>query len=192
MGVREYRPEDSRRQIHWKATARTGDLAVKVLEHVSQTTIMLVLNAATFEQVWIGVDRASQDAVVETAAGLARASLTEGLAVGLAANGAAPGFGRGIRVAPGRGRAQLRALLEGLAAVSSYVTVPPERLVAREARSAPWGATLVVITPVVAPALAAQMARVRRTGRPVALVAPLEAGAARIPGVARFPLVIGA
>ena len=35
MGVREYRPEDEFRRVHWPATARTGELQVKVHQPTS-------------------------------------------------------------------------------------------------------------------------------------------------------------
>jgi uncharacterized protein (DUF58 family) len=188
VGVREYRSGDARKQIHWKATARTGALAAKVLEEVAESTLVLVLNAATFEQVWIGVKRDEQDAAVEMTAGLADRALAAGLSVGLAVNGAIPGSGRPIRVAPRRGRDQLRRLLEALAAVSTFVTMPPEKLVALESRRASWGATLAVVTPIVTDALLAQLARVRRSGRPVALVALTSEPAGPTGGVPVFYL----
>ena len=48
MGVREYRPEDSFRRIHWPATARTGQLQVKVYQPTSGQVMMVCLNVSTF------------------------------------------------------------------------------------------------------------------------------------------------
>lgn len=183
VGIRDYRPEDSRRQIHWKATARAGALRVKVLEAVAGHTMVFVLNAATFERTWIGVRRDVQDACVEAVAALAADALRRGHAVGIAANGVAPGTGRSIRVPPGSGRGHLRQILEALAAVSTFITAPPEKLLAREARLAPWGATLVLVTPFLTDALEVQLVRIHRAGRPVGVVSINEGPAPYLAGI---------
>lgn len=42
-GVREYRPGDQRRWIHWRTTARTGQLAVREHEDPAQSPVVLVV-----------------------------------------------------------------------------------------------------------------------------------------------------
>lgn len=170
VGVREYRPEDPRRHVHWKATARLGQLQVRVPETVSQAAVLLVLNAATFPQPWMGVDPVRQEQAILVAASIARHAVGHRQAIGLAANGVEPGSGRALRVPLGRSPAALRRVLAALAAVGAFVTVPIEQLVTSESRRAPLGATLVVVTPIVGPALLGQLTRLRRAGRRTVLV----------------------
>ncbi len=170
VGVREYRPRDSRRRVHWKATARTGELRVKVEERVARSALVVLLNAATFRRPWIGVNPERQEAAISVAASVAADAIGRRRQVGLIANSTVRARGRPIRVPPGRRQSHLRRILEALAAVSSFITQPVERLVAVESRRAPWGASLVVVTPVVTPALVAELMRVRRAGRLVSLV----------------------
>lgn len=42
-GVREYRPGDQRRWVHWRSTARTGRLVVREHEEPAQSPVVLVL-----------------------------------------------------------------------------------------------------------------------------------------------------
>ncbi|MGW8250687.1 MAG: DUF58 domain-containing protein, partial [Anaerolineales bacterium] len=55
MGVREYHPEDSFRRVHWPATARTGQLQVKVYQPTSARVMVLCLNVSTYHRYWEGI-----------------------------------------------------------------------------------------------------------------------------------------
>jgi len=183
VGVREYRPEDSRRHVDWKATARQGDLRVRVHEPASEATLVVVLNVATFSQTWIGVDPQVQEAVIAVAASIAEHALAHGHAVGLTANGSVPSTGRAIHVPAGRHPGALARILEALAAITAFVKVPVEQLVVGASRRAPWGATLVVVTAVVSDALRAELVRLRRAGRRVVLVSLDDGFSAATPGI---------
>jgi uncharacterized protein (DUF58 family) len=87
LGVREYRPGDSRRHIHWRSSARAGRLMVKEFAEESQPglTIALDLRAASV----VGADEnTSLELAVKAAATLARYAARRGLPVTLAANSA--------------------------------------------------------------------------------------------------------
>ncbi len=43
-GTREYTPEDSMRDIHWKASARTGELQTRLYEKTNKITWMILIN----------------------------------------------------------------------------------------------------------------------------------------------------
>lgn len=47
--LREYRPGDDRRHIHWKSTARTGTLVVRQFEETRRSHIVLGLSAAAVD-----------------------------------------------------------------------------------------------------------------------------------------------
>jgi uncharacterized protein (DUF58 family) len=85
VGVREYRPGDSRRHIHWRSSARAGQLIVKEFAQETQPglTIALDLRAASV----IGADEnTSLELAIKLAATLARYADRRGLPVTLAAN----------------------------------------------------------------------------------------------------------
>ena len=46
LGVREYRPGDSPRLVHWRSTARFGQLVVKELEDEAATPVTILLSGA--------------------------------------------------------------------------------------------------------------------------------------------------
>ncbi len=56
VGIRDYRPEDSFRHIHWKATARTQSLQTKIFEPTTSIQFGIFLNLDTFERYWEGLD----------------------------------------------------------------------------------------------------------------------------------------
>ena len=95
---------------------------------------------------------------------------THKYALGLVANGTYPESDQRLRIMPGRSPDQLRRVLEALAAVSYFVTSPIETLLRRESMSLPWGATLIVITPLVTDKLLAELLRLQTAGRRLALV----------------------
>jgi len=186
VGLREARPEDPRRRVNWKATARDpgGALRVNVLEPVSQMALMIVLDMATAAEAWRGVDPERQEAAIAVAASIAADAARRGHAVGIAANGGMPDSGRPIHVPPGRSPAALKHVLTALAAVSPFIRGPVERLLASEGRRAPWGATIVLVTAHMTDAVAGELLRLRRAGRRVALVSLDPADRRAIPGVA--------
>jgi uncharacterized protein (DUF58 family) len=54
MGIRPYHPEDGFRRIHWPATARTGELQVKVFQPVTARVMVICLNVSTETHYWMG------------------------------------------------------------------------------------------------------------------------------------------
>lgn len=51
-GIREYRSGDSRKDIHWKASARTGTLQVKTHDYTVCPRVLLVMNIDPEDQFW--------------------------------------------------------------------------------------------------------------------------------------------
>jgi uncharacterized protein (DUF58 family) len=184
LGVRPYQPGDSRRMVDWRATARLGALQVRQAEPVSRLTTIVVLNVATFDTAWIGVDPEVQERLIEVAGAICLAALDAGRTVGLVTNGCAPGSGRVARVPPGDHPGARGQLLEVLAGVSAFVSVPVERLLLRESQASPWGATLVVVTSLEPEPLGVALVRVRRAGRQAVLVSLDPAGTLAVPGIA--------
>jgi len=89
-GLRDYRPDDAPKHIHWRATARRNALQVKVYEPMINYNWVLFLNIATYEQAWQGVDTALAERTIRLAASLANFAVERKYAVGLIANGTWP------------------------------------------------------------------------------------------------------
>lgn len=170
IGVREYHPEDSLRRVHWKATARQGDLQVKVYEPTITQQLAIFLNVATFRHAWMGVDRRRQEHVISIAASAAFHATNRKFAVGLIANGSVPNSDQPIKVLPGRAPGQLTHILEALAAVTSFATNSIDQVLKATSPDLAWGATLVVITAIVTDDLLAEMIRLQHAGRRLVLV----------------------
>lgn len=169
-GVREYRPDDAPKHIHWRATARTGELQVKMYDPTITYQWVLFVNVATFAQAWQGVNPELLERVISLAASIANFGAEHKYAVGMIANGTWPESDQRLKILPSRDPDHLRHILEALAAVTSFVTTPIEALLRTESPKLPWGATLVMITGVVTNELVAQMHQLRQVGRKLALL----------------------
>jgi uncharacterized protein (DUF58 family) len=137
-GVREYRPGDAVRQIHWLSSARLRRLMVKEfdLDPLSESWLVLDLNRT----VQVGSDQDStEEWGVVVAATLANYFLDQHREVGLVT--------QGHTIVADRGNRQLHKLLELLAVIHSSSTAPIEELVASEGVRFTRGAVVVIITP---------------------------------------------
>ncbi|MFC6670824.1 DUF58 domain-containing protein [Marinobacterium aestuariivivens] len=113
-GIREYRRGDSRRHIHWRASARRGEWIVREYEQLENTELLLVLDSNGAANLGEGRE-SSFEYAVRIAASVAGCALAQGHRVGLYCQ---------MReqlhwLAPDRGPLHLRRLLEALAAVEA-------------------------------------------------------------------------
>ncbi|MCS7253798.1 MAG: DUF58 domain-containing protein [Armatimonadota bacterium] len=83
-GVREYRPGDPWRRIHWKATAHTGKLSIIELEREKQGNVILLVDCDVHSHWGSGVN-ASIEHAVTIAASIANELLLAGATVTLVA-----------------------------------------------------------------------------------------------------------
>jgi len=144
-GVREYQPGDSRRYVHWKASARTGELQTRVFDPSAGHVVMLVVDVQTAE-VPYGLVPEYLELLICAAASLASDYLEAGYAVGLMANTGSVDSSHLVRIPPGRRPDQLAVLLEGMAELTGFRLVSLSRLVAVMGPDLPYGATVVVLT----------------------------------------------
>jgi len=170
MGVREYRPEDEFRRVHWPATARTGTVQVKVYQPTSAQTAVICLNVATFARHWEGTHTPLLERLVQASATLIHHGILEGHSVGLISNGCLANADQPFRIPPGRSPKQLAHLLHALAGVTPVVTAPFERFLLREIPRVPFGTTLVIITAITTPELGETLIRMNKHGRRITLV----------------------
>ena len=183
MAVREYRPDDSFRTIHWPATARTGALQVRVFQPVSAKVMMVCLNATTQPQFWLGVDSARLEYLIKVAATVIYQASQGGYSVGLLSNGTMAHSDQPFFIPPSRSPDHLATLLTALAAVTPFSTAPFPNYLAASVSRVPFGASLVVITAIVDSELNASLLQLKRYRSNTTLLAVTPQPAAPIPGI---------
>lgn len=140
-GVRDYRPGDPVRHIHWRSTAHAGRLMVKEFDVEPVADVWLFLDANAAVQRGVG-DASTEEYGVTVVASLARHFLAEGRAVGLVA------VARERRVIPAdRGHRQLIKLLEELAVIRADGSEPIAETLAAEGDRCTRNAAIIVVTP---------------------------------------------
>ncbi|HZR43569.1 MAG TPA: DUF58 domain-containing protein [Ktedonobacteraceae bacterium] len=85
-GVREYELGDDPRRIHWKATARAGELRSKIYEPTSLRRLLILLDTWNHSSEWVGIDFDIQEFCITVAGSIAVWGLSEGYMVGLLTN----------------------------------------------------------------------------------------------------------
>jgi uncharacterized protein (DUF58 family) len=169
-GVREYQAGDPLNRIHWKATAATGNLQVRVLEPTAQQVVAVFVNAWSFDRGWQGTDVEATELAVDTAAAVIHRALQDGRQVALYANGSAEGWGGRIRLPASRTPDTLTNCLEGLARLSIQGKETLAEVVAAEAAHLPYGAVVIVITRQLSADLTAILLDLQQRGRKVRVI----------------------
>lgn len=89
-GIRAYQPGDPVRDIHWAATARTGEAQVRLHDYSARTKLLVVLNGQLHDTQWHDHLSDEDAELLEPGISLAATAcvhaLREGLSVGFAAN----------------------------------------------------------------------------------------------------------
>ncbi|MHA3701566.1 DUF58 domain-containing protein [Jatrophihabitans sp. YIM 134969] len=154
-GVRPFVAGDRLRQVHWRVTARRGDLHVTTTAADREASILLAVDSSSE----LGpLDATTLDVAVRAAAGLARRHLRDGDRVGVV------DLGDPTRVLrPAAGGRQLQRVVDRLVRMRHTVPVDLGRLPAVVERAAP-GAMVVVLSPVLRPAVGAAVARLAQAG----------------------------
>ena len=192
VGVREYRPEDSFRFVHWKATARAQALQTKIFEPTTTSQFGVFLNLDTFEHYWEGLDYERAEGAITAAASLATRALAERKTVGMYANGVVGGSDQALRVRPGRSPEQGSEILAGLAKLNPIASLNFPRLLRAETKRFPWGSAIVVITAIMTDSIAATLAELTREGHRVVVVTIDEVDTPPIRGLLTFRIDLAA
>lgn len=112
-GIREYRDGDNVRAIHWRSSARTGQLMIREMAANAPPQLIVVLNLRTWKQRQDSLEIVEQ--AIELAAALVCYGFYENFAVGLAVAGAEGDAG--LPPAPHMGRVTRAELLRQLAVI---------------------------------------------------------------------------
>jgi len=164
-GVRQYRPGDPLRHVHWPTTLRLGDLMVKDFDLDPAGDLWIIMDMEAASQAGHALD-STEEAAVMAAAAVAGRVLSQGNAVGLLAYGE-----RRVLEAPARGEMQHWRLMQSLATIRALGQWPLVRMVEGERTSLAGGAGVVVIAASDCATLPTAVDLLRRAGaRPAVLL----------------------
>jgi uncharacterized protein (DUF58 family) len=156
--VRPYAPGDSMNRIHWRTTARTGEIFVKEFDLEQTTDVWLCLDLDA-EQVAGSGDDSTLEVGVRVAASIADKAIAENRAVGLTVSGH-----RTTDVPADRGSRQRLKILQLLAAVEADGSMPLDGVLVTGVGRLRRGMTAVVITSTQDPAFVRPLATLRTRG----------------------------
>jgi uncharacterized protein (DUF58 family) len=142
-GVREHRPGDNPRHIHWRRSARTlaqGILVAREMTQVAPPRLLLLVDTWLTDK--SAAELARVERAVSMAASVASAALESDLSVGLLA-----WMGGWKRIDASRGKRHRTDLLSVLARLPMNVTQDTSRLLEEGMRRAHNGTTAVLFTP---------------------------------------------
>jgi uncharacterized protein (DUF58 family) len=138
--VRPWAPGDSFNRIHWKSTARHGEIQVKEFDLETTADAWIVLDLERSSQGGQG-DDSTVEAAVRAAASIADKALTENRSVGFTVNA------RRMAILPAdRGGRQHLKVMQLLAAVEGDGTTPLAEVLVASASRLRRGMTAIVIT----------------------------------------------
>ena len=172
-GVRPYLPGDSLRRVHWKATARLGRAVSRRHDPGQEREVVLALDAQTIPgPFWqMQYDEELIEEVCTAAMSLARATIADGVACGLAANGYSLGGRRVVHLAPSAAPGQATRIADELAALSRWASMPFGTLLGQLARRVRPATIILAISTQAPNAFLPIMRRLSASGHPVRLLA---------------------
>lgn len=117
-GLREYRPGDPVRSIHWPTTARTGKTHITLHDPSSSANLLVLLNGQKTESQWgnlMDYEQAEIEDAISLAASLCVLVLKQGCSAGFGTNLKLQGRDETPLVHPQAGAAQIERLLDTFA-----------------------------------------------------------------------------
>ena len=172
-GIRDYRPGDPMRDVHWKASARTGELKVKNRDYTTDPKALVVLNIQATRQQWSNVPSQHVDMIergISIAATLCLRALRYGLSAGYASNACllgTHGSGKGIFVPSAGGNAQADKLLDAMARTELFMELSIQTFL--NSLEDIRGEDILVISAYIDDELKQSMEELRRRGNTVSL-----------------------
>ena len=163
--VRPYAPGDSMNRIHWKLTARHGEIQVKEFDLEQTADAWIVLDLQRAIQTGRG-DESTTEVAIRAAAAIADKALIENRAVGMTVNARRPAY-----LPPDRGGRQHLKIMQLLAALEPDGEAPLVEALVQSVGRLRRGMTAVIVTASVDPAWVRVLATLR--GRGVAAVVVL-------------------
>lgn len=144
VGVRDYHPYDSLRNIHWKASARCQNLQAKVYESTTTLKVAVFLDVESFIENGSLWDE-DFELGISVAASIANHVSEQGSPVGLFVNTRLADSGEAVSIAPGGSRRQITQILDSLAKVTPNPSSPFEPFFEAQRKRLHAGTTLLLI-----------------------------------------------
>jgi uncharacterized protein (DUF58 family) len=139
--VRPWAPGDAFNRIHWRSTARHGEIQVKEFDLEQTADAWIILDLDRSAQVGWG-DESTVEVAIRAAAAIADRAIRENRSVGLTVNAH-----RLTQLPPDRGGRQHLKIMQVLAAVDGDSTTPLSEVLVQTVQRIRRGMTAVVITP---------------------------------------------
>ena len=170
-GIRPYQPGDPVRDIHWPATARTGEVHVRVHDYSARTRLLVVLNMQSEELQWrdhlAEADIPVAEYGISLTATLCVEALRAGLAAGFAANMPMEGSRESALMLPADGISREEDLLANLARLNIIRSQHFPTLL--ESLTVYSGLDILVLSRYDSDAIQAAITQLRRSGNQVNL-----------------------
>lgn len=171
-GIRPYSPGDPVRDIHWPATARTGEVQVRVRDYTARTRLLVVLNVQHDDLQWNdNLPQPDIDAVeygISLAATLCVRALRDGLSAGFGANMPMDTPGETTLLLPADGAAREEEILAAFARLN---VIRSQNFPAfLEALTAFSGLDVLVLSRYDSESIQTQLQQLRRCGNQVDLM----------------------
>lgn len=161
--IRKYYPGDSIKRIHWKVSARKGNLHVKNFDMSGSSEAYIFLNLfhGSFNEVY-RLD--TEEKAVECSTAIIYYLLSKNIDTGFYSSGQKLAYIRG------RDLNEFRKFMEELIRVKSCGTVPVEDLLESKVSLIPRGSSIVIVTPQVTGRLIEKIVEMRESGYDVIIV----------------------
>ena len=178
-GIREYTPGDPRKDVHWPATARTGQLMVKIRDYTVTPRLLILLNAQITGFLWGNMEPRDIQYLengVSLAAALANWGYSHGMDVGFRSSGGnslSDVAGEYVSVDPAAGN--LDRVLEAMALLVIKKQVDFTKLMDNEIDRRTTGMDILCISAYWGDELENRASQLRRMGNSVTFV-PVEKG----------------
>jgi uncharacterized protein (DUF58 family) len=156
--VRPYAPGDSMNRIHWKSTARHGEIQVKEFDLEQTADAWIILDLQRSVQTGRG-DESTAEAAIRAAASIADKAITENRAVGMTVNA-----GRTAFLPADRGGRQHQKIMQLLAAVEADASAPLFETLITSVGRLRRGMTAVINTASLDPSWVRPLAALRARG----------------------------
>ncbi len=171
-GVREYRLGDSLRRVHWRQTARTGQLSVIEFEEEQSVTLKVVLDVSRIQNSGDEIESALEY-LIRFAASALYLAIKEGASASLSVTGAASPAEKQIfdlASLPDRGETHLYQMLHALARVEPGNADDLGPLLEGQANDPRRSASLLVLTTHLEEETVRMLSRLSQSGAKVHLV----------------------
>jgi uncharacterized protein (DUF58 family) len=189
-GARPYVPGDNPRFIHWKATARRGELQTRTFDAGASPRTAIFLDVQTVRGM-PGIVDSYLEYAITAAASVAHDLLERREAVGLYVNTWRRRTSELVRLPASRRPDQWRAMLEALARVLDVATVGFDRFLQAELPALPFGAGVIAISSLPDAKIYAALLDVQRAGHPTWLLVVADDEPVDIPDALRWTWIGG-